>query len=119
MFALGVLAGVLGTGVYFERTHLKMLNRPETKTAFIVKKLTDRLDLTAEQEDKIDLIVKEMQTEIRTRFPVPRREIRNVLEAGFDRIRLLLTPTQQAKMDRIRQDFEQKRRRMDKMENAP
>lgn len=110
VFVLGALAGALGTGMMLKRHHPFFSHRPEGRKAFIMERLTRRLDLSAEQQARIGSIMDRVQTETLDRIREGRRFMREQLEKGFAEIRKELTPEQQRRFDEMKADLERRRK---------
>ena len=61
VFVLGALTGALSTGMVLKRHHPFFSRAPEGRKAFIMKRLTRKLDLTAEQKVRIEAIIDRVQ----------------------------------------------------------
>ena len=111
-FVLGATAGALGFGLYQARTGWWGPRRDAGRfQQIMLKRLTSELDLRADQQTKVEAILREsgeefarLRQEIRPRF----QEIR---ERSRDRIRTLLDPGQQAKFETLAQDWERRAER--------
>jgi hypothetical protein len=109
-FALGTTTGALGFGLYQARTGWWGGARrdPARFQQLMLKRLTRELDLRAEQQQKVEAILREsgeefarLREDIRPRF----REIR---ERSRGRIRALLDAGQQAKFETLAQEWERR-----------
>jgi hypothetical protein len=109
VFVLGALSGVLGTGMVLKRHHPFFSKAPEGRKAFIMKRLTRKLDLTAEQQVRIEAIVDRVQSETFEQMREGRRFMREQLQKGFAEIRKELTPEQQLKFDQMQAERERRR----------
>jgi len=110
VFVLGALSGALGTGMVLKRHHPFFSRAPEGRKAFIMKRLTRKLDLTAEQKVRIETIIDRVQSETFEQMREGRRFMREELKKGFAEIRKELTPEQQLKFDQMRAERERRRK---------
>jgi Spy/CpxP family protein refolding chaperone len=112
VFLVGALAGSLGTGLYL-RQKMEQFERgrhggPE-RAAFLVKRFTRELDLTAAQQAEVRKIVEESEERIRA---IRRRylpEIREVIDQSFASLREKLDPEQQKKLSELHEKLERSR----------
>lgn len=109
IYIFGVFSGMIISGYYLKQRHLKPMRSPAMRNAFIVERLTRRLDLSEDQIQKVEHIVADMQTKSMNRFNAHHKEMRGLLLEGFSEIRKELTPLQQKKMDRLQAEFERRR----------
>lgn len=114
IFILGALSGALGTGVVLKRHHPFFSGKPEGRKAFILKRLTRELDLSAEQQVRIGVIIDRVQTETLKQIREGRRLMRQNLERGFVAIRKELTPEQQRRFDEKRAKRERRWKERDR-----
>ena len=119
VFILGTLTGALGTGLILKRQHLFFSDRPEERKAFIMERLTHRLDLSEVQKVRIEAIVDRVQTETFERFREGRRFIHEQMDRGFTAIRKELTPDQQRRFDEMKAEFERQRKERSKHFHGP
>ena len=111
-FVLGVGTGALGLGLYQTRTGWWGARRDAGRfQELMLKRLTSELDLRADQQQQVEVILRgsgeefaRLRQEIRPRF----QEIR---ERSRDRIRALLEPGQQAKFEILAQEWERRAER--------
>ncbi len=114
IFILGALSGALGTGVVLKRHHPFFSGKPEGRKAFILKRLTRELDLSAEQRVRVAAIIDRVQSETFTQLREGRRLMRQKLESGFAEIRKELTPDQQRRFDEMKAEQERRRKERDR-----
>lgn len=108
IFGAGVLSGALGTQL--------VRRQPEPpKPAFgpggpgperfdFIRRWGDRLDLTAEQRDKIDRLVRESQERVRALWEPVGPKIQEETRSVRTRIEEILTPDQRAKFEEMSRD---------------
>lgn len=108
IFGAGVLSGTLGTRLYQQK------NEPP-KPAFgpggpgpdrfdFLRRWGDRLDLTAEQREKIDRLVRESQERVRALWEPVGPKIQEETRSVRARIEEVLTPEQRAKFEAMSKD---------------
>ena len=119
VFILGTLTGALGTGLILKRHHLFFSARPEGRKAFIIERLTHRLDLSEVQKVRVEAIVDRVQAETLERFREGRRLIHEQMDGVFAEIRKELTPDQQREFDEMQAEFERRREAHSKHFNGP
>ena len=119
VFILGTLTGALGTGMILKRQHLFFSDRPEGRKTFIMARLTHKLDLSSEQQTRVEAIVDRVQSETFQRIRDGRRFVHAQLEKGFTEIRNELTPDQQRRFDAMRAEFERRREAHSKHIHGP
>jgi hypothetical protein len=110
VFVLGTLTGALGTGMVLKRQHPFFSRQPEDRKAFIMKRLSRKLDLSAEQKVRIEAIIDRVQAEAFQKMREGRRFMREHLEKGFAEIRQELTPDQQRRFDQMKAERERRRK---------
>jgi hypothetical protein len=114
VFILGILAGALAVRFYskFESERPPHRRSTEERVEFIIKRLTDDLDLTVVQQKEIRPIVALAEEKIRAIRDEYRPRIQTLLEENIKEIKTKLTPGQQVELDRIHAEW--KRRRPDR-----
>lgn len=119
-FGLGVVGGAVGFGVY--QTRFGDWHSPRGATAFherILARLTKELDLRAEQQQKVEVVLRDagkdfakLRDEIGPKF----RDIRNRTR---DQIRAALDAAQQVKFDEVAKEWERRAERWRERRAAP
>jgi BMFP domain-containing protein YqiC len=113
IFMLGGLIGSLTTGWVLKRRHPLFRKDPETRVAYIMQRLSDRLDLTEAQKPEVEAVVRQIDERMRDRFKQQRAEMRRLLEHETEALMPLLTPVQREKFELYRQEREARRRERD------
>jgi hypothetical protein len=113
IFMLGGLIGSLATGWGLKHRHPLFRKNPENRVAYIMKRLSDRLDLTDDQKPEVEVLVRRIDELMREYFRKQRAEMHRLLDRETEAIKPLLTPVQQEKFDRYRKELEAKRRERD------
>ena len=109
VFVLGILAGSLGTGFYLQHRLAPLMKEPRARKTFIMKRLSQELNLTSDQKTKIDPIVEQMIEKRREYYLKNRPEIKTIMDQGFAQIREELNENQKKKLDGLREKFHRRR----------
>jgi hypothetical protein len=109
VFVLGILAGSLGTEFYLKHRLAPLMREPRVRTAFIMKRLSRELNLTADQKSKIQAIVEQMMEKRREYYLENRPEIKKIMDEGFSQIRDELNQAQKEKLEALREKFQNRR----------
>lgn len=109
VFVLGILAGSLGTEFYLKHRLAPLMKDPRAKKAFIMKKLSKELDLTSDQQSKIEPLVEQMLEKRREYYLKNRPEVKTIFDQGFAQIREELNEDQKKKLDGLREKFHRRR----------
>jgi len=118
VFALGALSGVLGTGLFIKHRILEFRGgAPFMRDRFLVRRLTNELDLTVGQQEKIGSILTDMRTRHKDFFQARRSEMTKIINNELAAIKKELTAEQQVKLDRLLEKFRRHRPRFH--ENPP
>ena len=108
VFFVGVLAGVLGAGIYFEARIEKMFHHGPPGGKKMLERLTGDLKLMPAQVREIEPIVRRFEKEIsevrRSFFP----QMKPVLDQLTNQIRAKLNREQRRKFDRIHEKMKQR-----------
>ncbi|MCK5657017.1 MAG: hypothetical protein V3W07_11375 [Syntrophobacteria bacterium] len=110
VFVLGVLVGSVGTGFYLKHRLAPIIKEPRAKKAFIMKRLSKKLNLTPNQKTKIEPIVEQMIEKRREYYRKIRPEIKRIMDQGFTQIKEELNEDQKKKLDELREKFQKHRR---------
>jgi hypothetical protein len=113
VFVLGILAGSAGTGFYLKHRLAPLIKEPRARKAFIMKRLSKKLNLTADQQIKIEPIVNQMIEKRREYYRKTRPEIKTIMDQGFADIKTQLNEKQRKKLDKLRDNFNKRRRDRD------
>ena len=114
VFLLGAAAGTLSARFYAKFESRKPHHRPklEDRVEFLMKHLTDDLNLSTAQQKQIRQIVTSTETKVQSIKDQYRPTIRVLHDASIEEIKARLTNEQRAKLDRIHAEW--KRRRQEK-----
>ena len=106
MFVLGILMGSLGTGLLYKYRVIRPVKpEPSEKRALILKKYSRALVLSPEQIAGFEKIIGEMDVKRREFFKKNRPEMKKIREQGVIKMKTLLKPGQQDKLDKLHQTF--------------
>jgi hypothetical protein len=109
VFVLGILAGSLGTEFYLKHRLAPLMKDPRAKKAFIMKKLSKELNLTSDQQSKIEPLVEQMLEKRREYYLKNRPEVKTIFDQGFAQISEELNEDQKKKLDGLREKFRRRR----------
>jgi hypothetical protein len=111
VFILGALTGALTARFYatFESGRPHHRRSQEERVEFIMKRLTDDLDLSATQQKEIRLIVASTEEKIQSIRDEYAPGIRALHEESIEKIKTRLTPGQKAELDRMHAEWKQRR----------
>jgi hypothetical protein len=114
VFILGALTGALTARFYsaFESGRPHHRRSLEERVEFIMKRLTDDLDLSANQQKDIRPIVAKTEEKIQSIRAEYGPKLRALHDASIEEIKTRLTSGQQTELDRIQTEW--KRRRQDR-----
>jgi Spy/CpxP family protein refolding chaperone len=106
LFLTGVLAGVLGTHAFYAWHVHRPGGLADLGIRLLGNSLDRQLDLTSEQERKVDAILGDTRLEIlqMRHENVPR--LYAIRDRAFDRIHGVLTPAQQERLRRFRARYQ-------------
>ena len=101
VFALGLVAGSLGTGLYFKHRVYPFKGHPKARKAFVVEKLVRELVLTKDQRRRFEEIFDGLEKRRRALHS----EFRKIRAEGISQMKKELNPEQQKKLDQLHQAF--------------
>jgi len=110
VFVLGVLAGSMGTGLYMKYHFPRPKGDPSEMTAFILKRFSQKLDLTEEQRETFKAIIDKVGKRLEEHFRKTHSEIGTIIEPGFSQMREALSPDQQERFDALIERLERHRK---------
>jgi hypothetical protein len=111
VFFLGAAAGVLSARFYATFESRKPHHHPklEERVEFIMKRLTDDLDLSAAQQKEIRQIVASTEEKVRSIKDEYVPKIRALHDTSIEEIKTSLSPDQREKLDRIYAEWKRRR----------
>jgi Spy/CpxP family protein refolding chaperone len=111
MFVLGAISGV---GLFsFCHFHFGRPPGPQEIQDHLLHFLTDRLDLTADEQAKIKPITADFAQKADALRQQSAEQFKQLADATDDRIAQLITPEQKAELDKVRQERDQMMQRRD------
>jgi len=109
LFGAGVLTGILGARLYIDVERMPRGDRgPAARHERIMKRLTQELSLTAQQKTEIDPIVTWAHVAILELRFSHQAEIEDILSKGMTDIKAKLSSAQQAELDRMYAELQQR-----------
>ncbi len=109
LFLAGILTGVVGTSLYYQYEDEHRWDRgPAGRQERIMKRLTQELSLASSQQAEIEPIVKRAHLEILRVRVQHQPDIDRILGLGMDELKTKLSPEQQAKLDRLHAQLQQR-----------
>ncbi|MDJ0721795.1 MAG: hypothetical protein QNJ04_09200 [Desulfobacterales bacterium] len=108
---LGIMIGVVGTGVVIKHGLAFGHRGSEERKAFIMKRLERRLDLTGAQKERVASIVDRRHAKAREQFRRHRQALHAFMQESFAEIRKELLPEQQVKLDAFQTELEERFRK--------
>ena len=102
VFLLGVVIGVLGTGIFIRHGIRKFTQRePGTHRTFFMRRLSRELKLTQAQKPDVEKIVAEADVEIHEFIQQSRFEFTEIMQRRNAQLKEILSPEQQKKLDEM------------------
>jgi len=109
VFAFGLLVGSFGTGVYFKHHFIHPRKNPSAMRAFLLKKFSQKLDLTEVQKNAFKRLIDQMGDKLEDHFRKSHSEIGNIIDQGSSQMKKMLSHAQQKKFDELIERFEKHR----------
>ena len=102
IFLVGALAGSVATRFYIHN-QLKSMARGNLsgKRARVMRRLTRRLNLTSEQQQKVKKIVTESQQKLMALRNRHFEDVRRIFDESEEKIKAQLTPRQQVELEKM------------------
>lgn len=106
IFALGILTGVLGTGLMVEH-RIESFHKKGFKPVcpMLMKKIDKQLDLTPDQRVEVDKILVQLRSELREIRHGFRPKIKSAFDNSFDQIKAHLTGPQKKQLDILKKEL--------------
>ena len=109
LFLAGALTGVVGTSLYYQYEDEHRWDKgPAGRQERIMKRLTQELSLASSQQAEIEPIVKRAHLEILRVRVQHQPDIDRILGVGMDELKTKLSPEQQAKLDQLHTQLQQR-----------
>jgi hypothetical protein len=100
IFILGAMTGVLGTTLVVKhRIEIFHKKGPPSIKPMLMKRITDRIDLTSSQRESVEKILDELQIQLRELRQDFRPKMKGAFDASFERIKELLDDSQKKQID--------------------
>ena len=113
VFILGVLVGILGTGLFFKYRleHFRAGRPPRHMKALLMKRLSKELDLTAKQRIEIEEIVRSFEKKI---FAVRLKYLPEIQQINDHRIEMMKEKLNHDQKEKLETFYRKLRRRIGK-----
>ena len=105
VFILGLLVGSFGAGLYMKHHFIHPRKNPSEMRAFLLKRFSQKLDLTEEQKNEFKAIIDQMGERLDEHFRKTHSEIGEIVEPGFSQMKKMLSPDQQKKFGEVIEKF--------------
>ena len=109
VLVLGILVGSTATGFYLRYWSAPLEKDYKAKGAYVIEKLSKELNLTPNQQNKIEPIVQQMIEKRRETYQRIRPEVKTIMDQGFSQIEQELNEDQKKKLEVLREKFERHR----------
>ena len=110
VFVLGVLAGSLGSGYYHQYLADRFRKDPAERKAFVLKKFSEKLSLTEDQQTEFKIVIDQMDQRRRVQIQQNRSEFKKIREESYERMKRILNPDQQDAFEELIKEFRARRR---------
>jgi hypothetical protein len=104
IFIAGFAAGSVATRTVTRRTIARILSNPNQLHLLVERRLARRLQLDAEQRQKVDTILAGTQNEVKSLRLQFAPHFQGIMSNAQTQISAILTPRQQAQFDRLREE---------------
>jgi Spy/CpxP family protein refolding chaperone len=111
VFFLGALLGGVATHVWSERVWGNQVSAAHPSRDQLVSSLTHELQLNAEQQQELGVIIDDTRSQIRTIYAPVDAQREELRHNGRDRIRAILTPEQKPKFEAFMQRLDEERKK--------
>ena len=105
VFILGLLVGSFGAGLYMKHHFIHPRKNPSEMRAFLLKRFSQKLDLTEEQKNEFKAIIDQVGERLEKHFRKTHSEIGEIVEPGFSQMKKVLSPDQQKKFGEVIEKF--------------
>ena len=105
VFILGLLVGSFGAGLYMKHHFIHPRKNPSEMRAFLLKRFSQKLDLTEEQKNEFKAIIDQVGERLDEHFRKTHSEIGEIVEPGFSQMKKVLSPDQQKKFGEVIEKF--------------
>ena len=104
VFFAGLAVGMVGTRTFVRHTVQQAIIHPERAQVFFERNLARRLQLDSDQQAKLHAILAETRVQLRDLRRQIQPQAVGILRGADAKISALLTPEQQARYERIKQN---------------
>ena len=104
IFALGVVAGSLGSQIIHKQRFESMRKDPAARKAFFLGRLTKKLELTDAQKEAFEEIIDRIDEKSREHFEKGRLQMEAIMDEGFLQMKNQLTPEQQTRLEDLQKN---------------
>jgi Spy/CpxP family protein refolding chaperone len=101
VFVFGVLVGSLCSGLYHQYLSNLFRKDPAERKAFILKKFSERLDLTETQQNVFKAIIDQVDRQRRAQLQKNRSELNKIRDESYLEMKKVLNPDQQNTFDEL------------------
>lgn len=110
VFVFGVLMGSLGTGFYHQFLSDRFRKDPGERKAFVLKKFSERLDLTEDQQNAFKIIIDQVDGQRRAQILKNRSDFKRIRDESNMQMKKILTPDQQNAFDELIKEVRERRK---------
>jgi len=105
VFVFGALIGSLCSGLYHQYLSNRFRKDPAEKKAFILKKFSERLDLTETQQNVFRTVIDQVDQQRRAQLQKNRSELNKIRDESYLEMKKVLNPDQQNTFDELIQEI--------------
>ena len=110
VFVFGVLIGSLGTGFYHQYLFDRFRKDPAERRAFVLKKFSERLDLSEDQQKTFKTVIDQMDQQRRAQKLKNRSERKKIRDESYLQMKKVLNPDQQNAFDELIKKIRKRRK---------
>ena len=110
VFVFGVVIGSLGTGFYHQFLFDRFRKDPAERKAFVLKKFSERLDLTENQQTAFKTIIDQVDQQRRAQILKNRSEFKRIRDDSYVQMKKVLNPDQQNAFDELIKEIRERRK---------
>lgn len=111
VFLLGALLGGVGTHLWSERVSGSVIAPGHPTRDQLVSSLTRELQLSAEQQQQLSVIIDETRAQIQVVYAPADAQREELRQKGRIRIRAILTPEQKPKFEEFMHNLDEERKK--------
>ena len=110
VFVFGVLIGSLGTGFYHQYLFDRFRKDPAERKAFVLKKFSERLDLTENQQNAFKIIIDQVDQQRRAQILKNRSEFKRIRDESYMQMKKILNSDQQKTFEELIKEIRKRRK---------